>query len=98
MPSREELEKYRSMTVNERLALTLKLSEEKLPLLLKGSPEDVARRFELLRRYRDEGHRRVLERLARVSGKTVESTEDEWDSSVEMREDDPIVREIEEWL
>jgi hypothetical protein len=84
MPSREELEKYRSMTVNERLALTLKLSEEKLPLLLKE--------------YRDEGNRRVLERLAIASGKTVESTEDEWDSSVEMPKDDPIVREIEEWL
>ena len=63
MLSRETLEQYRRMTPGERLALTLKLSEEKFPLLLQGTPEQVERRFELLRRDKDERNRLILEGL-----------------------------------
>jgi hypothetical protein len=92
------MEAYRRMTPGERLALTLKLSDEKFPILLSGTPEEVERRFELLRQYREEGNRRILEALARSCGREVESQPDKWDSTIEMRPDDPAVREIEEWL
>lgn len=65
MLSRETLEQYRRMTPSERLRLTLQMIEENLPYLLRGSPEVVDRRFELLRRQNDERNRRMLEAIAR---------------------------------
>lgn len=66
MLSRETLEEYRRMSVGERLALTLKLTEESEPYLLHGTPEQVDRKFELLRRENDERNRRMLEAFART--------------------------------
>ena len=66
MLSRETLEEYRRMTVGERLALTLKLTEESEPYLLYGTPEQVDRKFELLRRENDERNQRMLEAIART--------------------------------
>ena len=66
MLSRETLEEYRRMTVGERLALTLKLTEESEPYLLYGTPEQVDRKFELLRRENDERNRGMLEAIART--------------------------------
>jgi hypothetical protein len=66
MLSRETLEEYRRMTPGERLALTLRLTEESEPYLLYGTPEQVRRKFELLRRENDERNRRMLESLART--------------------------------
>ena len=54
MLSRETLERYRRMTPGERLAMSLKLTEESEPYLLYGTPEQVKRKFELLRRENDE--------------------------------------------
>ncbi|MFO0790211.1 MAG: hypothetical protein U0805_12230 [Pirellulales bacterium] len=66
MLSRETLESYRRMTPGERLALTLKLTEESEPYLLHGTPEQVQRKFELLQRENDERNRRMLDALVRT--------------------------------
>ena len=66
MLSRETLENYRRMTPGERLALTLKMSTEAMPHLLAGTPEQVDRKFALLRRENDERNRRMLEGIART--------------------------------
>jgi len=66
MLSRETLEEYRRMTPGERLALTLKLTEESEPYLLYGTPEQVDRKFELLRRENDDRNRRMVEAFART--------------------------------
>ena len=66
MLSRQSLEEYRRMTNSERLRLTLQMIDEQLPYLLRGTPEEVERRFELLRRQNDERNRRILEAIART--------------------------------
>jgi hypothetical protein len=66
MLSRETLERYRQMTLGERLKLTLQMIDEAVPQLLQGDPEVVDRRFELLRRQNDERNRRMLEAIART--------------------------------
>jgi len=60
----ESLERYRRMTASERLRITLQMIEESTPHLLRGTPEEVDRRFELLRRENDERNRRMLEGIA----------------------------------
>ncbi len=99
MLSRETLEEYRRMTVGERLALTLKLSNEKFPLLLQGTPEEVDRRFELLHRDKDERNRLILEGLqcAMLGEKRPErSTGHAIDA--DLAKDPVLIKEIEEWL
>ncbi len=66
MLSRETLERYRKMTPGERLALSLRLTEEATPYLFAGTPEQIKRRFELLRRQNDERNRRMLEGISRT--------------------------------
>ena len=66
MLSRVTLEAYRRMTTGERLALTLEMTRENTPYLLRGTPEDVARRFELIRRENDERNKNMLTAFART--------------------------------
>jgi hypothetical protein len=66
MLSRETLDEYRRMSNAERVQLTLKMISESIPYLLRGTPEQVDRRFELLRRDNDERNRRILTALART--------------------------------
>jgi hypothetical protein len=66
MLSPETLEQYRRMTPSERLKLTLQMIDESIPYLLKGTPEQVDRRFELLRRQNDERNLRMLTAIART--------------------------------
>ena len=66
MLSRETLERYRRMTTAERLKLAMKMTNEATPYLLRGTPEQVERRFELLRRQNNERNRRMLEGIART--------------------------------
>jgi hypothetical protein len=66
MLSRETLERYRRMTPGERLRLAIQLTDEATPYLFSGTPEQVRRRFELLRRQNDERNRRMLEGIART--------------------------------
>ena len=44
----------------------LEMIEAAIPYLLRGTPEQVDRRFELLRRQNDERNRRMLEGIART--------------------------------
>ena len=66
MLSRETLGRYRQMTPGERLALAFRLTDEATPYLFAGTPEQVKRRFELLRRQNDERTQRILEGIART--------------------------------
>jgi hypothetical protein len=66
MLSREILEAYRQMTPGERLALTFQLTDEATPYLFFGTPEQVRRKFELLRRQNDERNQRILAGIART--------------------------------
>jgi hypothetical protein len=52
------------MTPSERLELTLRAMRDSVPYLLYGSPDVVARRFELIRRENDARNRAMLEKLA----------------------------------
>ena len=64
MLSPETLERYRRMSPGERLELSFKLTDEAEPYLFVGTPEQVKRKFELLRRQNDERNRGILEGLA----------------------------------
>ena len=66
MLSQETLESYRRMTRNQRLNLTLQAIRENTPWLLVGTPEQVDRKFELLRRENDERNGNMLRALART--------------------------------
>jgi hypothetical protein len=66
MLSAETLAAYRRMTNSQRLRLTLQMIREEMPYLLRGTPEQVDRRFELLRRENDQRNRRMLEGIART--------------------------------
>ena len=68
MLSREALERYRRMSLSERLALVLEMIRKETPYLLAGRPEVVDRRFELLRRENDLRNQAMLEGFARSKG------------------------------
>ena len=65
MLSQETLEQYRRMTGIERLKLSHKMPEENIPALFVGSPELIARRFELLKRENDARNHNMLTAIAR---------------------------------
>jgi hypothetical protein len=64
--SRETAEAYRRLSPSERLRITFQMIEEAMPYLLKGTPDQVDRRFELLRRQNDERNRNMLTAIART--------------------------------
>lgn len=66
MLHRAALERYRRMTTAERLMLAMEMTDEATPYLLRGTPEQVDRRFELLRRQNDDRNRRILEGIAHM--------------------------------
>jgi hypothetical protein len=72
MTSRETAQRYRRMTPSERLRLTLEMIREATPYLLRGKPEVVDRRFELLRLQNDERNRRMLEGIARTKQDSIQ--------------------------
>jgi hypothetical protein len=63
MLSRETLEEYRQMTPGQRLRMTLDMIEDNILHLSKGSPEVVARRFELIQRENDLRNENILRAL-----------------------------------
>ena len=65
MLSPERMEEYRRMSLEEKLALVCRMIRENSPYLLKGPPDVVARRFELLRRENDQRNERILRAIAR---------------------------------
>jgi hypothetical protein len=66
MLSPEAAKRLREMSVADRLRLTLQMIDEGLPFLMRGTPEQVRRRFDLLRQENDERNRRILEAIART--------------------------------
>ena len=68
MLSSESLDRYRRMTTGQRLQLTLEMIEENWPYMFRGTPEEVDRRFDLLRRQNADRNRRMLEGIARSKG------------------------------
>jgi hypothetical protein len=66
MLSRETLDAYRRMTNAERFALLLEMNRDAIACLLKGTPEQVERKFELLRRQNYERNRNMLTAMART--------------------------------
>ncbi len=66
MLSEESLEQYRRMRPAERFRLTMRMIEEEIPFLLRGTPQQVDRRFELLRLQNDDRNRRMLAGIART--------------------------------
>jgi hypothetical protein len=69
MLSKETLESYRRMAPGERLALALRMTEASIPALLEGSPETVARRFQMLARENDDRNRNMLTAVARTKAR-----------------------------
>lgn len=65
MLSPEAAKRLREMSVADRLRLTLQMIDDGLPFLTRGTPDQVRRRFELLRQENDERNRRMLEAIAR---------------------------------
>lgn len=61
----ETLEQYRRMTLAEKFALTLEMIRENTPRMFRGTPEQIDRRFEILRKQNDERSRRILEVISR---------------------------------
>jgi hypothetical protein len=66
MLSPETLEIYRSMPPAERLKLTFQLMEGLDKALLSGTPEQVNRKFELIRRENDLRNQNMLTAIART--------------------------------
>ena len=66
MLSKESLECYRRMTLSEKLQLVEEMIHVETPYLLCGTPEQVDRRFELLRRQNDERNFLILSAIART--------------------------------
>lgn len=91
MLSPETLEAYRRMTPGERLALSLQAMREAMPYMLRGSPEVVDRRFELLRRENDLRNRNMLERLAATRpencGTTLRVVQDDAERRATLKEE-----------
>jgi hypothetical protein len=71
--SREAAEANRRLTPSERLRITLQMIEESIPFLLQGTPEEVDRRFEPLRRETDIRNQNMLAGLARIKDLPYES-------------------------
>lgn len=63
MLSQRQLDEYRRMSPDERLGLTLKAIEANTGALLDGTPEQVERRFALIRRQNEERNRNILRHL-----------------------------------
>jgi hypothetical protein len=66
MLSDESLECYRRMTTSERFQLVEEMIHVETPYLLRGTLEQVDRRFELLRRQNDQRNFLMLSAIART--------------------------------
>lgn len=66
MLSPESIDYYRNMPLGEKLKLVLEMSQEAEKYLLMGTPEEVDRKFELIRRENDLRNESILNALARL--------------------------------
>jgi len=65
MLSPEQLETYRLLSPSERIALSLKMTSDQWPAMIRGTPNQIDRRFELLNRENDLRNQNILEKLAK---------------------------------
>lgn len=66
MLSHETYEHYRRMSPSQRLQLTVQMMDGIERAILAGSPEQVARKFELLRLQNDQRNHAMLQAIART--------------------------------
>ncbi len=66
MLSPEMAEKIRAISNVDRLRMTLRMIDESLPLVTRGSPEVVRRRFERIHQENDERNALLLAAFART--------------------------------
>jgi len=66
MLSQETLAAYRRMTPGQRLEFTFSMIRENTPYLLRGRPDVVKRRFELLQRENDLRNEGILRGMSRL--------------------------------
>ena len=66
MLSEETLQRYRRMTVGERLALTLQMMRHDWPYLLAGPEDVVQRKFDLINRENDARNQNIVEALVKM--------------------------------
>ncbi|BBO36506.1 hypothetical protein [Lacipirellula parvula] len=66
MLSEETLNEYRRMTPGQRFNLTLRAIRESIPYLDSGTPDQVERRFQLIRRENDLRNENMLKAMARL--------------------------------
>jgi hypothetical protein len=66
MPSRETLEELRRMPPDDRRKAVQQLSDHYERSYFKGTPSQIARRFERMRKTKDEANKRILKALSRA--------------------------------
>ncbi len=66
MLSERQINEYRKMALGDKLRLTLDMCRESTTYLLHGTPEQVRRKFELLRRENDLRNENMLKAIART--------------------------------
>lgn len=74
MLSHETYEYYRRMSPSQRLQLTVQMMDGIERAILAGSPEQVARKFELLRLQNDQRNRAMLQAIARTRPDAAKNT------------------------
>jgi hypothetical protein len=65
MPNRKTLEELRRMSLDERCKAVQELSKHYQRSYFKGTPYQIARRFERMQKAKDEVNKRILEALSR---------------------------------
>jgi hypothetical protein len=77
MASRKDLERIRSLPPEERRKEVRRLSELYERSFFKGTPYQIARRFERMRKAKDEANARILAALARARALESEKGDDD---------------------
>jgi hypothetical protein len=67
MLSPEKIHEYRQMSISERLRLVLDMCRDSTRFLLSGTPEQIAKKFALIRRENDLRNENMLRAIARTS-------------------------------
>jgi hypothetical protein len=63
----ETLERYRQMSLDEKMAITMQLMRENAVRFWSAPPEVIKKRLEIIRKQNDDRNRRYLEAFARLN-------------------------------
>jgi hypothetical protein len=75
MMSPETLARIRSMTLDEKMALTIQMMRENGRRFWSAPPEVIANRLEIIRKQNDDRNRRLLEAFARSRAMETETND-----------------------